>query len=75
MKLKHPILAIVNARDLTVDEIVHRAVLCPACREKVFEKWPEGWDAHAAHKCNRIEGNTPEERKKNYKAKYKHMFR
>jgi len=33
---------------LSVDDVVHRRVLCPACHEKEFAMWPEGWDSHAA---------------------------
>ncbi len=69
---------IINADELTeadIEDVVHERVLCPACKDKVFEMWPEGWDAHAAGKCNGIEGATARERKANFKAKYRHLFR
>jgi hypothetical protein len=47
-----------------------RAQLCPACHEKVFKRWPWGWDGHAAEKCKGITGSTAEERKRNYRERY-----
>jgi hypothetical protein len=44
--------------------------LCPACKTKVFSRWPFGWDAHASHTCLGIEGDTPEERKRAYRNLY-----
>jgi ribosomal protein S27AE len=67
--------AIVNADDLTADDVAHDKVLCPACGEKVFLAWPEGWDGHAGWKCPMIHGATPEERKANYKARFRRLFR
>jgi hypothetical protein len=42
---------ILNAAVLSAADVAHKRVLCPACMEKEFEMWPEGWDAHAAHRC------------------------
>lgn len=42
---------ILNAAVLTADDVVHKRVLCPACMEHEFKMWPEGWDAHAVHRC------------------------
>jgi hypothetical protein len=36
---------ILNAAVLTAADVVHKRVLCPACMEKEFERWPGGWDA------------------------------
>ena len=66
---------IMNARDLVADEVVREKVLCPACSEKVFQVWPEGWAAHAAFRCVGIRGNTKEERKVNFKKRFLYLFR
>ena len=44
--------------------------LCPACRQKLFARWPWGWDAHAAYGCLGVEGRTPDERKRAYRERY-----
>jgi hypothetical protein len=44
--------------------------VCPACGRKTFLHWPWGWDGHAAYKCAGIEGTTPEDRKRAFKARY-----
>ena len=67
--------AIVNAALLTAEEVAHKKVLCPACADMTFEMWPEGWDAHAEHKCAGVEGNTAEERKTDFKETLKYIFR
>lgn len=46
------------------------ATLCPACHEHMFARWPWGWDAHAAHKCSGVEGETPELRKQNFRERF-----
>lgn len=46
---------ILNAAVLTADDGAHKRVLCPACMEKEFEMWPEGWDAHTAHRCKGLD--------------------
>ena len=28
-----------------------QVMLCPACNQKEFKRWPWGWDGHAAHTC------------------------
>jgi hypothetical protein len=65
---------IVNAENLAADDVVNQKVLCPECGRKVFAAWPEGWDAHAEWACD-IDGSTPEEKKKNYKKQFRHLFR
>lgn len=67
--------SISNALELTVDQVVYQRVDCPFCKDKVFEKWPEGWDAHAAHKCNGVSGATKCERKEEFKRLAHHLFR
>ena len=66
---------VVNARELAVDELVGERVLCPACDDKVFKVWPEGWDAHSAFKCPGARGNTPDERKADFKRRFHYLFR
>ena len=66
---------ITNAIDLTADDVAHQKVLCPLCSQR-FEMWPEGWDAHASSitRCN-LSAATKEERKSEYKATLRHLFR
>ena len=59
---------------LTVRDVVGRRVLCPACGEKIFAKWPLGWDAHAV-RCKGTDGDNPSDKKATYKSKYRHLFR
>ena len=66
---------IINANELIVDEVVGDRVLCPACQNKVFQVWPEGWDAHAAHRCLGVSGSTHEERKAEFKRQWSRLFR
>jgi hypothetical protein len=66
---------ILNGAVLTAADVAHNRVLCPACMEKEFEMWPEGWDAHAAHWCKGVEGGTPQERRAEYKRVLNHLFR
>jgi len=66
---------VLNAAVLTADEVAHERVLCPACMLKVFESWPEGWDAHAAHRCEGVNLGTPEERKAEFRRVLGHLFR
>jgi len=66
---------IINANELSVDEVVGDRVLCPACHDKVFQVWPEGWDAHAAHRCSGVSGSTDKERKVNFKRQWSRLFR
>jgi hypothetical protein len=66
---------ILNAAVLTLGDVAHKRVLCPACMEKEFKMWPEGWDAHAAHQCKGLEDGTPETRKAEFKRALGHLFR
>jgi hypothetical protein len=66
---------ILNALELTPDDLAHQRVLCPACTEKTFAMWPEGWDAHAAHRCAGVQGETQAARKAWFKRQYGHLFR
>lgn len=66
---------ILNAVDLTAEEVVGERVLCPGCRQTVFASWPEGWDAHAAHRCGGADGATRAARKASFKRRFAHLFR
>jgi hypothetical protein len=66
---------ILNAAVLTPADLTHKRVLCPACMDKEFAMWPDGWDAHAAHKCKGVDEGTPEARKAEFKRKLSHLFR
>lgn len=66
---------IINAKHCKVDEVVGRRVLCPACRDFVFNKWPFGWDAHAASACCGVEGATEQDRKNYFKQLFRQLFR
>lgn len=66
---------ILNAAVLSASEVARQRVLCPACMHKVFEMWPEGWDAHAAHRCEGLSSGTPEERKAEFRRVLGHLFR
>ena len=66
---------ILNAEELSVDQVVGKRVRCPACRMLAFRSWPEGWDAHAATRCRGIPDTTPEARKAEFKRRYGHLFR
>jgi hypothetical protein len=66
---------ILNAAVLTAADVVNKRVLCPACMEKEFERWPGGWDAHAAHSCKGVQGLSPEARKAEFKRVLGHLFR
>ena len=66
---------IINADSLNIDDVANERVLCPACGDHIFKKWPEGWDAHSAHRCNGITGATEAARKEAYKTRYRHLFR
>jgi hypothetical protein len=66
---------ILNAAVLTAADVAHKRVLCPVCMEKVFAMWPEGWDAHAAHRCGGVEPGLPEVRKAAYRRALGHLFR
>ena len=67
--------AILNAAELTVDEVVGKHVHCPACANKAFLHWPFGWDAHSASVCPGVTGDTEKKRKYNYKSRFLHLFK
>jgi hypothetical protein len=48
--------------------------MCPACGEKEFQRWPFGWDAHAAHKCTGLREGTADGRKAEFRTRFQHMF-
>ena len=47
---------------------------CPGCEDYVFKRWPLGWDAHAAHRCGGLSARDPEERKREFKRRFGHVF-
>lgn len=65
---------IINAEELTADQVVHRRVLCPACRNLTFQMWPEGWDSHARTRCEGLTGS-PRERKAEFRKRFAALFR
>ena len=66
---------ILNAAVLHARDVVHKRVLCPACGQKVFVMWPEGWDGHAAWRCDGLGSESREDRKAEYKQTLGHLFR
>ena len=66
---------IVNAEQLTADQVAMKRVRCPACGRHDFAEWPAGWDAHAAHRCTGLSAKTPEERKAEYRQRFWYLFR
>jgi len=60
---------------LVADDLVHRVVRCPACHDKVFKRWPDGWDAHAAHKCEGLDVGDPQSRKAEFKQRFRALFK
>jgi hypothetical protein len=66
---------ITNAADLSANELAGQRVLCPACEKKIFETWPGGWDAHAAHACTGVQAATEERRKSEYRQRFGSLFR
>lgn len=50
-------------------------VVCPACGEHTFQRWPWGWDAHAAHRCPGLMAEDPVARKAEYRTRFAHLFR
>lgn len=51
-----------------------RPMVCPACRQKQFKRWPWGWDAHAAHGCSGLAATAPEDRKAEFKRRFAQYF-
>jgi len=52
----------------------NRSLVCPACNEHTFQRWPWGWDAHAAHRCSGLSMEDPAERKAEYRRRFAHLF-
>ena len=67
--------AITNAAELSVADVVHQKVVCPCCNDFTFEMWPEGWDGHAARKCAGLSPTTEQERKQEFKTKFRFLFK
>ena len=66
---------IINAEELAAPQVVGRRVLCPACRGLAFRSWPEGWDAHAAHRCRGLSAGDAKARKAEFKRRFEALFR
>jgi serine/threonine protein kinase len=66
---------ITDVTGLTVEDVANKRVLCPACGEKEFKRWPSGWDAHSEHRCKGLAAIGKEERKREFKERYRHLFR
>lgn len=68
---------ILNAEELTADEVAMQRVACPACNEKIFEEWSAGWDAHAgsASECRGLTASEYVERKAEFRRRFCHLFR
>jgi hypothetical protein len=47
---------------------------CPGCEQIRFKRWPWGWDAHAAYVCRGLVAVKPDERKREFKARFAHHF-
>ena len=47
---------------------------CPGCVSHEFQRWPWGWDAHAAHTCNALVAVEPQERKAEYRRRFAQFF-
>ena len=66
---------IMNTENLTVDQVVGRRAFCPACGQKDFKMWPEGWDGHAGYKCEGLDSDDVKERKAEFKSRFRYLFR
>lgn len=66
---------IINAWQLTSQEVLHNRVMCPGCRSKVFEMWPLGWHTHVAFKCTGVKNGSEDQRKAAFKQQYSYLFR
>jgi len=51
------------------------SLLCPGCGEKQFQRWPWGWDAHAAHACRGLTETEPERRKAEFRRRFEQYFK
>ena len=47
---------------------------CPACRTYLFKRWPWGWDAHAAHRCEGLSATGTEARKAEFRRRFGHLL-
>jgi hypothetical protein len=64
-----------NTAGLSVDQVVHERVRCPACQVFVFQMWPDGWDAHSVRCGGLQQFATAKRRKEAFKVSYRHLFR
>ncbi len=66
---------IMNTAALSADAVLNRRVKCPACGLFTFQKWPEGWDAHAEFRCDGLDPGLGERRKEESKKRFAYLFR
>ena len=66
---------ILNTAALRASQVIGEQVECPACCQKTFDRWPNGWDAHAAHQCAALEAEDKQERKAEFKGAFRKLFR
>ena len=64
---------ILNTGVLRVGQVTRKKVVCPACGEKAFVKWPYGWDGHA-ERCKGLETTGHANRKVEFKAAFSRLF-
>jgi hypothetical protein len=65
---------VLDPEGLSAADVVNRRIRCPACRDHVFQRWPSGWDAHS-HRCPGLAASSHADRKAEFKARYRHLFR
>jgi hypothetical protein len=64
-----------DTSNLAAKDVAGKRVLCPACEAFVFQMWPGGWDGHSGWKCAGLTASDPEERKREFRTRYAHLFR
>lgn len=65
---------ILNTAVLRDTQIVGEPVLCPGCGEKTFDRWPDGWEEHAARRCAALESTDAAERRAEYRSRFRNLF-
>ncbi len=66
---------IINTEGLTWREVINKQVKCPCCHDKVFKKWPLGWDPHSRFNCPNAHGGSPDEKQADFRKRFGHLFR
>ena len=65
---------ILNASELNAQQVAHQRVLCPGCGAITFQRWPDGWEAHARSECAVVATGSEIERCANFKRLFEHLF-